>query len=87
MAHVALFMPTSWHVRARGLGAASGADGAVGGRPGGLVGQLERAVGMGDRLDEAKALIVREWAMLHANGIVPQPVPLKMRHLAAEEGN
>jgi hypothetical protein len=31
----------------------------------------------GDRLDEAAALVAREWAILHSNGIVPQ-APNKM---------
>jgi hypothetical protein len=32
----------------------------------------------GDRLSDARELILREWHTLHQNGIVPQPVPPKL---------
>ena len=40
----------------------------------------------GDFLDEALPRLLREWDTLHANGIVPQPVPTKYRALREIEG-
>lgn len=39
----------------------------------------------GDYLEEAKQRVVTEWNALHAAGIVPQPVPTKLRHLIRKD--
>lgn len=39
----------------------------------------------GDLLDEAAVRVVTEWDALHNAGIVPQPVPVKFRHLINKE--
>jgi hypothetical protein len=39
--------------------------------------------GGGDRLDDATAEVIREWSVLHRNGIIPQTPPARL--LAALE--
>ena len=39
----------------------------------------------GDYLEHARERVVREWHVLHLNGIVPQAVPAKYRHLLTTE--
>lgn len=33
----------------------------------------------GDRLDDAARSVIREWSILHENGIVPQDIPAALR--------